>query len=107
MRKYDIAVAIERWCKKNDAISDTRIYFNGKAWNYNSSGEKTVLEDIKGSDYFEYADDDTISMSFEGGLYHIMNYGPYELKEEFEDIFTPFGYYCELGHAWNLSLCKI
>jgi hypothetical protein len=107
MKKYEIAKKIEAFCKKHDLLTDTRIYFNKKCWNYNSSGNKTVLEDIVGSDYFDYANDDTISMTFEGGLYHVMNYGSWDVREAFQDMIAEYGYYAELGNAWNLALYKI
>ena len=107
MKKYAIAKKIEAFMKKHYLFTDTRIYFNNKCWNYDSRGNKTVLEDIVGSDYFLYANDDTISMSFEGGLYRIMNYGPYEVREAFQDMLAEYGYYAELGNAWNLALYKI
>jgi len=107
MRKYAIARKIEAFCKKYDLLTDTRIYFNKKCWDYSSSGNKTVLEDIVGSDYFDYANDDTISMSFEGGLYRVMNYGSFDVRDAFQDMLAEYGYYAELGNAWNLALYEI
>ena len=107
MRKYEIAKKIEAFMKKHDLLTDTRIYFNKKCWDYNSSGNKTVLEDIVGSQFFHYANDDTISMSFEGGLYHVMNYGSWDVREAFQDMLAEYDYYAELGNAWNLALYKI
>ena len=47
MKKYEIARKIEAWMKKNELQTDSRIYFGNKAWCYNSSGVKKVIEDIK------------------------------------------------------------
>ena len=107
MKKYAIAKKIESFMKKNDLLTDSRIYFNNKCWNYTGSGNKTVLEDIVGSQFFHYANDDTISMSFEGGLSRVMNHGPWELREAFQDLIGEYGYYAELGNHWNLALYKI
>lgn len=104
MNKSKVAKTIERFLKKHDLDSDVRIYFSGKCWDYDSSGNKTVIEDIKASEYFDYANDDTISMSFEGGLHDVLNmgYGGYELFEEFNALDFD-GHFFELGNAWNLS----
>ena len=107
MKKYAIARKIEAFMKKYDLLTDSRIYFNKKCWEYGSNGNKTVLEDMVGSDYFRYANDDTISMSFEGGLYNVMNYGPFDVREAFQDMLAEYGYYAELGNAWNLALYEI
>tara|TARA_R100000734_G_C3305879_1_gene96358 strand:- start:693 stop:1031 length:339 start_codon:yes stop_codon:yes gene_type:complete len=112
MRKYALVMKIDAFLRKYCINHDTRIYWNDRCWDYNSNGKKTVLTDIKGSNYFEYANDDTISMSFEGGLYGILNYawnGKHYAKaeQEFSDILAKEGYYYELGNAWNLSLYKI
>ena len=103
---------IHRFLKKHEINHDTRIYWNNRCWDYNSNGKKTVLTDIKGSDYFQYANNDTISMSFEGGLYGVVNdawFSDYnaELEQEFSAILRTEGYYYELGNAWNLSLYEI
>tara|TARA_R100001015_G_C4632118_1_gene195263 strand:- start:821 stop:1159 length:339 start_codon:yes stop_codon:yes gene_type:complete len=112
MRKYALVMKIHRFLKRHEIYHDTRIYWNNRCWDYNSDGNYTVLTDIKGSDYFEYANDDTISMSFEGGLYAVMNDAWFsehdaKLQLEFSDILEKEGYYYELGNAWNLSLYKI
>ncbi len=106
MKKVKIAKTIEKFLKKHDADYDVRIYFSNKCWDYNSAGKKTIINDIKASDYFEYANDDTISMSFEGHFYHIMNmtYSYDEFNEWCELDFD--GYYMELGNAWNGSFYK-
>ena len=106
MKKTKVAKTIEKFIRKHELDSDVRIYFSNKCWDYDSSGRKTVIEDIKASDYFEYANDDTISMSFEGGLYDALNmtYG-YGLFEEFNALDFD-GHYFELGNAWNLSFCE-
>ncbi|MAH48514.1 hypothetical protein CMI37_21995 [Candidatus Pacearchaeota archaeon] len=101
MKKTKVAKTIERFLKKYDLDYDVRIYFSGKCWDYDSSGKKTVIEDIKASDYFEYANDDTISMTFEGPFYEIINeYCGYALRDEW-DALDFDGYYMEQGHAWN------
>ena len=107
MKKYEVAKRIERFMKKYGLDYDVRIYFNNIAWDYDSSHNKTVMKDIKGSEYFEYANDDTISMSFEGQLFDALNmYDGYTLYEEFDDLDFD-GHYFEMGNAWNLAFYPV
>jgi len=86
-------------------LIDTRVYFNGKAYHWNSFGEMSVLEDIQPSKYFEFANDETVSMTFEGDLYEIMNgYSNPHVLKEFNKVFHKFDCYYEFGHAWNLTV---
>ena len=92
------------------------IYVNGKRYgtydgegHYNygtNSWDNVYVEDDKNpKDYFEYAGK-ILSMSFEGPLYDILNYGfewGSKWEEEFLEIFKKHGYYYELGNAWNLT----
>tara|TARA_Y100000310_G_scaffold206101_1_gene206441 strand:+ start:193 stop:513 length:321 start_codon:yes stop_codon:yes gene_type:complete len=103
MKKVKIAKTIEAFLRKYDLCGDVRIYFSNRCWDYNQ-GIKTIIKDIKGSEYFEYANDDTISMSFEGELYDVlnMNYG-YDMRNEWDKLDLD-GYYAEMGNSWNLAL---
>lgn len=63
-------------------------------------------DDKNPCDYFEYGNPDTLSMSFEGNLYYVMNgYTSHscKLEEKFSKLFEKYGLFYELGHAWNLS----
>ena len=103
MKKVIVAKRIESFMKKHDLHYDVRIYFSGKAWDYDSWGKKTVIKDVKPSDYFDYANDDTISMSFEGPMNSVLNmYNGYELFDKFSELDFD-GYYFELGNSWNLA----
>ena len=104
MKKVKIAKTIEAFLRKYDLCGDVRIYFSNKCWDYNSQGIKTTIKNIKGSAYFEYANDKTISMSFEGNLYSALNmHNGYELFNEWCKLDLD-GYYSEMGNSWNLSL---
>jgi len=105
MRKVEIAKKIERLFRKAvGEITDTRIYFSGKAWNYDSRGRKTVITDIVGSDYC-YSNDDTITCSFEGPLYEAMyEWGEGCLMEQIQDMLRTYGYYAQTGNYWNFTL---
>ena len=103
MDKLKVANRIEKFLRKHGLDTDVRIYFNSICWDYDSSGIKTVIEDIKGSDYFEYANDETISMSFEGGLNGALNmHNGYGLFDKFSNLDFD-GHYFEMGNSWNGS----
>lgn len=107
-RNEKLANEIKDWLVQNGFVIDNRIYFNGKCFDsigngHNDDGYR-IIEDIKPSDYFEYANDDTVSMSFEGELYDLINYEGGKLLNEFNEVFSRNNCYFELGHAWNLSV---
>ena len=68
-----------------------------------------ILSDINPQDYFEY-NGDYLSMSFEGPLYHILNYTAYResrmerVNKQLNNYFSHYGLYMELGNAWNASV---
>lgn len=119
-KKESLARDIYKWCKKNNLWGDNIIYFNDKAWasfeSWNGVLGKKVGEDIyeyenkNPLDYFEYANPKTLSMSFEGPLYRVLNAyvsGWVKLENEFLKLFEKYGFYYELGHAWNLSAYEL
>lgn len=112
-----LAKDIYNWCVKKNLWSDCCIYFNGKAWaswdNWHEENGKQIgdrLYEFKNrnpKEYFEFANPNTLSMSFEGPLYHVLNaYVPgwIKLEKEFSKLFEKYGVYWEMGHAWNLSV---
>ena len=119
-RNEALAIDIYDWCKKHHLWGDNTIYFDGKAFSSSKEwhGElgKKIDEDLYEYDnrnplnYFEYANPDTLSMSFEGPLYEVLNAyvrGWVKLEAEFLKLFEKHGYYYELGHAWNLSAYEL
>jgi hypothetical protein len=119
---YAFVMKIHNFLKKHELDHDTRIYWKDegtgitptyKCWDYNSNGKKTILRDIKGSTYVEYANDETVTIVYDGGgMYKVMEMNwcsPYyaKLEQEFSDILAKEGYYYEKGNSWNLSLYKI
>ena len=115
-----LARDIYNWCIKYDLWGDNCIYFNGKAWAswdewHGEEGKKIgkdlfEYEDRNPRDYFEYANPDTLSMSFEGSLNLVLNgyvSGWTKLEEEFRELFNKYNMYYEMGHAWNLSAYEI
>jgi hypothetical protein len=115
-----LARDIYDWCVENNLLGDNCIYFDGKAWASwtiwgGEAGRKIAdnLYEYKNKnplDYFEYANPDTLSMSFEGPLNHVLNgYAPgwTTLEKEFYELFHKYNLYYEYGHAWNLSAYEI
>ena len=111
-----LAKDIYDWCIENELWLDCCIYFNGKSWaswsTWNGIDGKKIgnmLYEYENKDprrYFEYANPNTLSMSFEGDLNHVLNgyvHGWVELEEQFLRLFEKYGMYYEMGHAWNLS----
>ena len=117
VKMQTLAMEIYSWCKKKGLWGDNIIYFNGKAWSsskdWNGVEGKQIAEDLyefedkNAEDYFEYANPNTLSMSFEGALYEALNAWdlPYYdgTEEELQAIFGNYGLYWEFGNAWNLS----
>ena len=114
-----LAKDIYKWCMKKHLWGDNCIYFNGKAWaswgawheeNGKQIGDRLYEYEGKNpKDYFEYVNPDTLSMSFEGSLYNVLNAnvsGWVKLEHEFGEIFKKYGMYYEMGHSWNLSVFK-
>lgn len=115
-----LAKDIYGFCVKKHLWGDCTIYFNGKAWSSMSSlnGDVGVkidenlyeYENRNPKDYFEYGNPDTLSMSFEGPLYEVLNaYMPgwVKLEDQFSKLFTKYGLYYEMGYAWSLSAYEI
>ena len=119
-RNESLAIDIYNWCKKHNLWSDITIYFDNKAFSssYEWAGVygKKIEEDLyqyenkNPLDCFEYANPNTLSMSFEGPLYHVLNGylgGWTKLEAQFQKLFEKHGYYYEMGHAWNLSAYEL
>lgn len=85
--------------------TDTRIYFNGIAYDSISHNTYQTMEDIKASTYCEYADDDSVTVAFEGDMYDMMNYGSSRSRlQQFDKIFIKHNCSYELGYAWSLTV---
>lgn len=83
---------------KHSMYIDVRIYFNNRAFD----SEEGLIENIKAEDYFEYVEEDSVSMSFEGELYEEMASGG-DIHEKIEEIGEKYGRYFEFGNMWNIS----
>lgn len=113
-----LASEIKAFLEAYDIADSVSVYYNGNVerskTNYGSCSElKTTYtwvktNDVDPHDYFEYAAyDHILSMSFEGGLYDLLNYSGGSKMDKFMKIFEKYGLYYELGNAWNLTCCLI
>jgi hypothetical protein len=104
-RNEKVALAIKNFCIQNDVEGDMRIYFNGICWDCDSSGKWKTIEKIKGSDYSEFANNDGIFVTTEGGLYDALQgeFG-WGLHTKFCDMLREFDCYFENGNSWNFTI---
>lgn len=118
-RKKDnemLAMDIYRWCNDKGLWGDCAVYFNGKMLSSNSRwGEREgrkidehlyEYDNMNPFDYVKYANTDTVTMTFEGALYDVLNsYCPGwdTLEDEFISLFEKYDYYYEMGYSWSLS----
>jgi hypothetical protein len=78
---------LKLWLMKNELDGDTKFY-TIEEWGLRSE---------------PYHNDAEFVIVTEGGLNFMLNYGD---SEEFYDLIESFGYFCELGHSWNLGFYK-
>ncbi len=117
-RNKALADEIRAWLLDHDMWIDTNIYFNGKCYStedpeahkhyYNDPKHLVEYEDDPGM-YVEYCNRDTLTMTFEGPLYDLLNYGEYPpgWEEEFNAIFRKHGMFFELGYSWSLVAVEL
>ena len=103
--------------EKKQLANDLCIYFNNKriivTGKYDKSidayvYEETIEDDINPLNYLKYSPSNhIISISTEGELYDILNYGSCTFPKTLENLFKENGIYWELGESWNLSFFAI
>lgn len=107
-----MAKDIIKFLKDNNLDIDVFLMYNGKRVNAENNEE---VEIVSAGDYVEYFNDDTITMTFEGALYELLNglwNSDYDseyqkLYDEFNNIFKKYGLYYELGYAWSLTAYEL
>ena len=96
--------------KKHRMCQYVTIYTEGTAISLSPDGSRHVSDCPDPRKYFDYANHNTIAASFEGPLYHDLNYGAFgetPIQKAMNELFERHGYYYELGNAWNFSLFTI
>lgn len=99
--------------KKHKVVDDVVFYFdNQRATVDRITGKLKVQKGFNVRDYMKYCNENTVSVSFDGPLFEIMNgYASENLSEaidkEIERVLAPYGLFYELGNDWNFSLYDI
>lgn len=99
-----MAIRIMEILKEEHADIDVHIYYDNKRMS-----NKRIEKDVLVKDYLEYynrSNPKAIAMTFEGTLYHDINYGSNKIFKRLESLFNENGYYSEFGYAWSLSIYK-
>ena len=108
-----MALELIRYLQVNEMFRDVNLYLNGKR--YSSSphngdqlkrtryGPYYITDNVDVSEYVEYFNSETITMTFEGELYEALNYDDGSISTAINDIAYDYGLYFEQGNAWNLA----
>lgn len=103
-----------KWLAAKELFQDVNIYANGLCYSSNMHGDCACDETItphatvfirkepNPETIVEYFNPKLINMTFEGPLYHALNYG-YRVEPQLNEFFEKRGLYFEYGYAWSLS----
>lgn len=108
-RNKMLANKIRDFLIEEGLTSNVRIFFNNICYSWDYCGDKyEIIEDIKGSDYFEGSNDELVSMTFEGDFYDVINgyYGSL-IIDKFDDLLEKSGFCYEFYDSWNLSVYEV
>jgi len=87
-----LQATLSEWLHRNDLHHDIRFY-TPEEW----------IE--RGEEFLTNSD---LILVFENGLFDLINYYSYDsLYNELDDLVEGFGYYFELGHAWNMGFYSL
>lgn len=113
-----MALELIRYLQVYGMFRDVNLFLNGKR--YSSSyhdgdqakatryGHYYITDNVDVSEYVEYFNTETITMTFEGELYTALNGGDYDaIGENLNNIARPYGLYYEQGNAWNLAFYEL
>lgn len=101
---------------KYDAVSDVVLYAGNRRYVFTENTDCELYvhkagpvyissEKIDVTRYVKYSNPDTVTMTFEGELYRIINeYSNSHACREFRHIFKKYGCYYEQGYAWSLAV---
>jgi hypothetical protein len=108
--KEKIMVGLIEVFKPYEAEDSVLFYYDNKRARVDpKTGELVVEEGFNPRDYFDYCNENTVSLSFDGSLlYEILNgyagtFAFEKVDEGIRNVVDPYGLYYELGNAWNLS----
>lgn len=111
MEKLGLEVA--NWLLQFGMFHDVNIYVANACVTDTKSDKHdcTTMELVNGTVYIirnikpeiEYANPDTITMTFEGPLYHALNHDGGRTYDRLQKMFGKYGLYFEQGYAWSLA----
>ena len=111
MSNNEKEVLVEKICNyliENKLQNSTAIYYNNTALKWDCSlQEYTIIENVKATDYFKYAVNEPICMTFEGSLYQLINScEDIDKLDKFDEFLESLGLSYELGNLWNMVIYK-
>ena len=102
---YSAGYAIVRFLLRKGLAGDVQLFVGGlRVWLTDFS---ILSTDANPQMWVKYANRETITLTFEGAFYGVVNGHSKEssaLMEEFIELLRGDGFYYELGDAWNLTL---
>ena len=67
-----------------------------------------VTDNVNVTPRIEYANPDTITLTFEGPLYTALNYyDQSHIRDKLDELFLHYHLYAEQGHAWSMALYPV
>ena len=104
---------------EHDMYIDVTIYVNNEMWSAtrdrndierHTPKQNTffVTDNVDVSKRIEYANPDTITLTFEGPLYAALNYyDQSHIHDKLDKLFLRYRLYAEQGHAWSMALYPV
>lgn len=96
---YEVAV----YCNGRKYVSEgldsqeAATHMTGQGTPYYDCGEWDV------ADVLPYHNAESLTLTFEGPLYHMINYGDGTIEDALNKIADDYGQYLEGGYAWSLA----
>jgi len=107
-----LAIEIKDFLNLHELDFDIAIYFNSKILDKMGKKDWELIENVLPSTFTKYANDETITLIFEGPFYGMINFSwtnleyRNEIDNKFRETLNKYGYYYEIGEAWNIALYK-
>lgn len=110
-----LALELIEYLQQHDLFDMVHIYVNRKCFSdtrYDSMGTRHlskygayyVKDNVNVKEMVEYSNPETITMTFDGILYDVINNGNGGVTGDLNRMFKKYGLYYEQGHPWDFSL---
>lgn len=116
---HKLMESIMLYLYKQNATDMVNFYVNEKHYS-TEKHENYIKHDLGNNQFYwedpqpcnvekqiEYNNPKTITMTFEGPMYHDINYGKCKILTQIKKLAKPYNLYPELGYAWSLTLYEI